>query len=151
LKQLQSCPAHLGGVKVLAVNISNKFTNTFAIIGVSLVLGVQSPVLAQEVGGAGHYTKEQAEMGETVFLQNCSGCHGYTMIDVVKGFSNMDQFYSLISLTMPWEDAGSLADDDYLSIVAYLLRENDVESSDQKLTADRDLLRSISLSDTKLD
>lgn len=117
------------------------------------VIGVASLVFASAVAGQedvsttdatpAYYTQEQAARGENAYLTNCSGCHGYNMIDTFASYGDADDFHSVISLTMPWEDPGMLPDQFYIDMVAYMLRENGFPAGDTELAIDRDLLRSI--------
>lgn len=90
-----------------------------------------------------YYTAEQAAWGDYIFHTACSGCHGYAIFEQFANYTNADLFYSKISLTMPWEDAGLLPQKDYISILAYMMRESGFPAGDTELTADRELLRQI--------
>lgn len=96
-----------------------------------------------------YYTAEQAERGERAFLTNCSGCHGYQMVDSFVTYRNTDDFHSLISLTMPWEDPGMLPAEFYIDMVAYMLREAGYPAGDDELPIDRELLSSIVPTDAR--
>lgn len=109
-----------------------------------------SQIVAQDAAVPGaYYTEEQAERGERAFLQNCSGCHGYQMIDSFVTYRNLDEFHSLISLTMPWEDPGILPDEFYIDMVAYMLREAGFPAGEEELPIDRELLVSIVPNDAR--
>lgn len=99
--------------------------------------------LAQSAPPPGHYTPEQALRGEKVFLGNCAGCHGYSMSSIFSGYRNAYIFWGKISSTMPWEDAGHLAPQDYIDIVAYMMRENGFTPGETELKLDRPLMESI--------
>lgn len=89
------------------------------------------------------YTKAQAARGERVFLNNCAGCHGYSMITIFSRYRNAYDYHSVVSLTMPWEDAAQLIAQDYIDIVAYMMRENGFAAGDTELVPDRALLERI--------
>lgn len=100
-------------------------------------------LLAQALPPAGLYTLEQAERGERTFLGNCVGCHGYSMSSIFSRYQNAYIYYGTIQATMPWEDAGHLPIEDYIDIVAYMMRENGFVPGDTELVLDRALLESI--------
>lgn len=112
-----------------------------ALFAASLALCGQA--MAQSSSEPGLYTAEQAVRGEKVFLNNCVGCHGYSMSSIFSRYSNAYIYWGRISSTMPWEDAGSLAPEDYIDIVAYMMRENGFAPGETELILDRPMLESI--------
>ena len=101
------------------------------------------PLWAQTPPPMALFTVAQAERGKKVFLRNCAGCHGYSMISIFSRYRNAYDYHSVISLTMPWEDAGLLSDEDYIDIVAYMMHENGFAAGEVDLVPDRALLESI--------
>ncbi|HKO15369.1 MAG TPA: cytochrome c [Gemmatimonadaceae bacterium] len=75
------------------------------------------------------YTAAQAERGEHVFAGVCASCHqrdqfiGQAFVDAWKD-RRVSDLYSLVSGTMPVNNPGGLKEDEYLGVVAYLLRAN---------------------------
>lgn len=114
-----------------------------AAVLVLAALPVAGVVMAQSLPQARLYTEEQATRGERVFLGTCVGCHGYSMSSIFSRYTNAYIYYGRISTTMPWEDAGLLPLQDYIDIVAYMLRENGFPAGDVELVPDRALLESI--------
>jgi len=104
---------------------------------------VAGPLWAQTPPPGALFTEAQAERGEKVFLRNCAGCHGYSMISIFSRYRNAYDYHSVISLTMPWEDAGLLSDENYIDIVAYMMRENGFGAGEVELVPDRALLENI--------
>jgi mono/diheme cytochrome c family protein len=112
-------------------------------LGLALAASLGTATHAQEPQPQAYFTEEQAERGERAYLTNCSGCHGYEMLNTFAGYGDADDFHSVISLTMPWEDPGMLPDQFYIDMVAYMLRENGFPAGDTELAIDRELLRQI--------
>ena len=87
------------------------------------------------------YGADQAKAGKQVYDSTCARCHPPGQLDGVA-FSNswknrrLFDFYSLITNTMPQDRPGSLTDDQYLNVIAYILQRNQVPSSAAKLTTD---------------
>lgn len=91
---------------------------------------------AQAPSGAstGVYTAEQAELGGVLFAQRCSGCHA---ADLSGGFGprlaplgahwrgmSLGALFRFVSRNMPYDAPGSLATDQYLEAVAFVLSRN---------------------------
>ena len=77
----------------------------------------------------GVFSNSQAEQGLSAFSRHCSQCHeagnyaGQALQAKWGGFTLAD-IYSDISVTMPPSNPGGLSADEYVSIIAYLLRES---------------------------
>ena len=107
----------------------------------------------------GYYTAAQASSGGSIYAAQCADCHGARLDDGtappltgaqfartwgVEGRSLDDLFY-IIRTTMPEGGVGSLSQDEYLAVTAYLLERNGFASGTRTLTADASVLRSIRL------
>ena len=78
---------------------------------------------------AATYVAAQADRGEKVFAQVCAMCHAQSQFigqAFVENWNDhrVSDFYTLIRGTMPLNNPGGLKDDEYLAVVAYLLRAN---------------------------
>lgn len=97
----------------------------------------------------GFFTAAQASRGERRFAQLCADCHRTVEItrSWFSGFThqNAGELYTIMSMTMPETSPGSLDDDDYADILAYLLRLNDYPAGDAELPADRSVLGAIAI------
>lgn len=88
----------------------------------------------------------QAARGEKVFDQTCSACHqadrfiGPNFVENWKD-RRVGDFYSLIRATMPVDNPGGLKDQDYLDVVAYLLKANHSPQGPDTLSADTTVMR----------
>lgn len=94
-----------------------------------------------------HYTAEQAAAGKTAYNSNCAVCHGNTMINGTFGpplageyfkttwsGKTVKTFYDRAKM-MPPSGPGSLGDEAYANIVAYVLQLNGVQAGGAKLPA----------------
>ena len=103
----------------------------------------------QGVPGAprGFFTEAQTDAGEAVYLTACASCHltnfqGSGEAPALAGpdFLNswgpqpVTELLELIAASMPPTAPGSLSDEEYAAVVAYLLSENGVEASETRLT-----------------
>ncbi len=91
-----------------------------------------SAASAQIVGtGSAPYTKEQVARGHSVYSSQCVLCHGDKLQDIsapaltgpslAKSHLNASQIRSVVATQMPLTAPGSLAPDDYASVMAYML------------------------------
>lgn len=92
------------------------------------------------------YAETQAAAGEQVYLNSCASCHlaslqGAGEAAALRGadFLNVwgpqpvNELVALVAASMPPTAPGSLAREDYVSVVAYLLSQNGVEASEAPL------------------
>jgi mono/diheme cytochrome c family protein len=92
------------------------------------------------------YAPAQAEHGEAVFKRSCATCHpptqfvGQQFVESWNGRRLFD-FYALVRSTMPLNDPGSLKDDEYLGVLAYLLKANNALAGPDSLRPDTTALR----------
>ena len=119
--------------------------------GLSGGLGVAPGVVveaAQQPAADGGFTVEQAAEGWTVYVRECGECHGPDL-DGMEGpalrgteFLNSwagqttDELFTYMRDEMPPGLGGSLSDQVYLNLIAYLLDANGAWPGDAPLTAD---------------
>jgi len=86
-------------------------------------------------GGDGGSQEEQIAAGRDVYAESCAECHGArgeggTGPVVIGGnrriasYGNTDRLYDYVSRTMPFDEPGSLSEDEYWDSIAYLLDAN---------------------------
>lgn len=112
------------------------------------------PVAAQET--ALSFTNAQAEAGAAVYATACALCHGENLDDgalgaPLKGPAFMRTYggqpvgvlFDVTRTTMPQASPGSLPDEEYANLVAFMLRENSVVAGDVPLRTDDEQLSSM--------
>ena len=123
-----------------------------------LVTARETPLRAQEVERTpATYTVEQADAGLNVYRQYCSSCHGDNLDDgpfapPLRGvefqarwhFRSLEALFDQTSATMPQDRPGSLTDDTYVQLLAFVLQENGIEPGETELPADLDALAALS-------
>jgi alcohol dehydrogenase (cytochrome c) len=104
-------------------------------------------ILSLHLTPALSYTAEQAAAGRAGFEQHCSVCHGVDLRALPNALLEGPEFMgrwqnrsaneliAQLRATMPPEGPGSLPEETYLNVVAYLLQSNGSEASRQPLTA----------------
>lgn len=129
------------------------------IVAVVLCGILATAVAAQEPRSTadGVFSEEQAKSGEQAYRANCASCHGLDLRkidpeapDLTDGpfrFGWQDKTlaerFEKIRTTMPRPAAGSLDDQTYLDIIAYLLSANGLPAGAQPLKPDREALAKI--------
>ncbi len=93
----------------------------------------------------GVYSDAQADRGHTMYMQNCSRCHGvnlwgtYEIPPLVGRFmpyysgSSLEALFQYVSTAMPLDHPGMLPASVNADIVAYLLKANDVPPGSKEL------------------
>jgi polyvinyl alcohol dehydrogenase (cytochrome) len=98
----------------------------------------------------GVYRADQAEAGKALYLKSCAtGCHNQNLTgagpipslagpDFLARWSGLSigELYKRVRTTMPKNQPGSLADEDYVSIIAYMLSANGFRAGPLALTSD---------------
>src|SRR5207237_1784511 len=120
------------------------------------VLAASSIIIAaqQRGGGAagGVYTAQQAASGRAVYQANCAMCHqqdlsGSGDAPTLRGSEfttnwgprTTRELLSFLQLTMPPARQGALSQDEYLSILAFILQSNGARPGNQALTANTEV------------
>ena len=110
------------------------------------MLAAVSPVVkSQQLQQASH-SEVQAAQGQQVYSQYCSACHLSNLTGSFEAPSLNDlnfrnnwtnrsvlELYDLLQRTMPPQSPGSLNGEQYASLIAYLLQENNIESNQEEL------------------
>lgn len=94
----------------------------------------------------GVFTTAQATRGQVVYDRQCSTCHGWDLAgrnarplkgDVFYrnwGEDSLGSLYSVVRDSMPRNAPGTLSEQDYLDVVAYILQRNDYPAGVNELT-----------------
>jgi hypothetical protein len=96
----------------------------------------------------GVYTASQAERGKAAYAASCASCHradltGFSgpplkddlFMDRWREF-NVEVVFNLIRNTMPANSPGTLSEDKYLDILAYILQANNLPAGSKNLSVD---------------
>lgn len=105
---------------------------------------------------SGVYSEAQATAGKAVYDANCSLCHGAKLRGTPGGPSisggahvkkwtsaSIGDLYTFIHTNMPPGKAGSLPPEQYLAVVAYLMKNDGWPAGENDLPADEDALSKI--------
>lgn len=114
-----------------------------------LVLATPSRAEAQARSTmAGVYTADQAKKGREVFAGTCSGCHTVAShsgaVFAIRWMGRpLADFYDYVSHLMPKSAPGTLSEDEYVWVTAYVLKLNGMPASTRELSAEPALLKAI--------
>ena len=141
-----------------------------AVLSLGFLLALTPQGAAQEDG---YYTEEQASRGMALYGDACATCHGRQLTggtasplagpDFVRrwnragvagpgdpaaafwgwGAATVEDFFFIVSTTMPQGSAGSLSSEEYVDVVAYILQRNGYAPGDTPLTSSPDVLSAI--------
>jgi mono/diheme cytochrome c family protein len=95
---------------------------------------------------AAPYSDAQAARGEKVYDNTCATCHQADNLVGAQFVQNWNDrrvgdFHSLVRATMPVDNPGGLTDQQYLDVVAYILKANHAAPSMDSLSADTTIMR----------
>jgi mono/diheme cytochrome c family protein len=106
------------------------------VVGCSLIPQLASGPAASPIASAsGAAMVDQLGRGHELFLANCSRCHGDDgQGDIgpavigerhgLRGYGTAQGLFDYVSRTMPFDAAGSLSEQAYWDVLAYILTEN---------------------------
>lgn len=119
----------------------------WACLGLSLVnaLAAQGPSRSVK---AGVYTGAQAERGLALYKSQCASCHApnrFTDDLFYTSFAGKPlwEMFDVISDTMPEDKPNSMQPEEYVDIMAYLLKLNDFPTGEAELATGKDALSAI--------
>lgn len=126
-----------GWRRTVVPGASKRGANACAFVLAAIAVLVVCPVLAAS-SSDGYYTDAQARQGRQVFKSNCAQCHGANLqgqagpalagkkFEDSLEYSKMSakQLFSFMSSQMPYNDPGSLKKEQYIHVLAYILKKN---------------------------
>jgi mono/diheme cytochrome c family protein len=121
----------------------------FALMGASVQAGAQT--LATPT-----YTAEQAKAGETVYMDQCKGCHGDQLDNgefaaplrgpafVAKwGGKPLSDVHDFMTQQMPPTNPGGLDPETYANVLAFILSKNDIPASKTALPTSAEKMKTM--------
>jgi mono/diheme cytochrome c family protein len=101
---------------------------------------------------------EQVKRGEATYLDECGRCHAETLSgtefgpalvghEFVRGWTgkSVGDMFVRVRDTMPVDSPGRLTAQQYVDVIAFILRENKCDCGDQPLAADEAALKTIAI------
>ncbi len=127
-----------------------------AMLMVAMLITLPSRVRAQaypKTTMGGVYTADQAVKGKEVFQGTCSGCHTVAShsgpVFAARWMGKpLSEFYDYVSRLMPKSAPGTLSEDEYVWVTAYVLKLNGFPPSKRELTPELSILKTIRIDTT---
>ena len=96
----------------------------------------------------GVYSEKQAARGQDVYAGMCKSCHAaatHTGVAFEKSWNGhpLSELFGFISTRMPKNEPGSLAPEEYVDVLAYLLKLNQMPAGAAELPPDTTVLGGI--------
>ncbi len=124
------------------------FAAALALVGAPREASAQPKAQRMRSTVSGVFTAEQAAGGKEVFLGACTGCHTSashtgTLFTSKWAGRPLAELYAYVSERMPKATPGSLSEDEYVLVVAYVLKLNGMPAGKSELSADPAVLNAI--------
>ncbi len=107
-----------------------------------LILTGQAACVASESDRLGEQAAVQVERGENLYTQKCASCHdaeggiGPRLTGkVLAGYRTIGTLFDYNRLAMPYGAPGSLSEEEYWDVLAYLLESRDLTTPTAPLNA----------------
>lgn len=147
-------------MKIPVALISNRVLSV-AVFGL-LICGLWWTVDASSASVAqadGLFTAAQAARGSAVYAKRCVGCHGQSLEGATSvaltgprfvrkwadGKHSVDDLYFVTRMQMPYGAPGSLTNQEYIDIVAFMLQSNGHRAGSKELTANEAALNAMTI------
>ena len=125
-----------------------RYSRSYRLLAGAAVAGLGVVAAAQQPATGGSYTAAQAAAGKTTYEQRCGDCHLRDLSGSIGpalagpnftsawGRKTARDLFELTRVTMPQGAEGSLSDEEYTNLIAYLLQANGHAAGAQALRAD---------------
>lgn len=135
--------------------MSKSYTQLASALSLVAAVSVLGTALSAAEPELAVFTAAQAAAGERTYNTQCAMCHGAELrgpnapaligAEVMQNFDTVDGLYSYTAAAMPPQAPGRLAKQDYVNILAYILKANGARAGDTPLTADTELMKRMML------
>ena len=130
-------------------------TSWASALSLAAAAGVLGTALSAAESELTVFTAEQAAAGERTYNTQCAMCHGAELrgpnapaligAEVMQNFDTVAGLYTYTAAAMPPQAPGRLAEQDYVNIMAYILKANGARAGSKPLTADTELMKRMML------
>lgn len=111
--------------------------------------GAAVETAAPTASTGGHYTAAQGTRGAEIFDARCGTCHterefAGRLFETSWGGKSLFEFFDYIRAEMPHDEPGSLSDQEYTDVVAFVLQNNGYPTGSTELPPRPDVLSTLS-------
>jgi mono/diheme cytochrome c family protein len=126
------------------------------VAGARAARGQTSGPSTQRSTSSGVYSADQATRGRDVYAMQCKSCHtpaSHTGAIFAAWWDRkpLSELYQFIVTRMPKNEPGSLQAEEYVDVMAYLLKLNELPSGNEPLPADSVAMKKIRIEVGKRD
>lgn len=147
-------------MEILSVSLHYRLNNKVSLsLFVILLFLTGAPIASAQSLQDGIYTEAQAERGAEEYAARCASCHsvdlrgnsnspsliGLSFMFIWEGRS-LGELLTKMSEEMPTEDPGSLSQQSYAAILAFILKSNEFPAGNTELASNADALAGIQIS-----
>jgi mono/diheme cytochrome c family protein len=138
----------LSGVRAASTTASTAVTGLLLLLSVASLVPRTSEAQAPKSTMQGVYTVAQATKGKNVFNGACLGCHTTAShmgaAFEVRWFGRpLSELFGYLSNLMPKSAPGTLTEDEYVWVTAYILKLNGMPAGKVELNAEPDWLKAV--------
>ena len=143
----------LSGARAVSTAATGAATGLLLLCAVTLLAPRTSDAQALRSTTQGVYTPAQAIKGKSVFNGACLGCHT-TASHMGPAFElrwfgrPLSEFYGYLSNLMPKSAPGTLTEDEYVWVTAYILKLNGMPAGKVELNAEPNWLKAVRINAT---
>jgi len=83
------------------------------------------------------FSEEQAKTGKRLYSQHCATCHAESYFETVMLVWNgerLSELFSVMAAIMPQNNPGSLSDQEYIDVLAYIMSASGYPKGEQALS-----------------
>ena len=124
---------------------------------VAALLGCNATIAAEVTVDAALFTDVQVARGERLYAEHCASCHGPNLegkgamplsgetfhTKWADGKHTVDDLYYIARTSMPYTTPGKLSKQEYIDVIAYVLKVNGYRAGEQELPMTPETLRGI--------
>ena len=132
----------------------------FGLVSCHMLLWSSEVSTASGAQGEGLFTAAQAARGAGIYARSCAECHGQNLEGKTStaltgsrftakwadSKHTVDDLYFVIRTQMPYGSPGTLSNQQYIDVVAFVLQKNGYRSGGKELAADSTSLKATTIS-----
>jgi len=130
-----------------------------AILSVTSLFVWTATIPVEVTADSGLFTEAQAIRGERLYIEHCASCHGPNLegkgamplsgetfhAKWEDGKHTVDDLYYIARTSMPYSAPGKLSKQEYIDVIAYVLKVNGYRAGELELPMTPETLRGITI------
>jgi cytochrome c len=130
-----------------------------AVVGITALFVCNATIAVEVAVDGGLFTDAQVIRGERLYMEHCALCHGSNLegkgatalsgetfhAKWADGKHTVDDLYYIARTSMPYSAPGKLSKQEYIDVIAYVLKVNGYRAGEQELPMIPETLRGITI------